>query len=206
MRILAISGAPKAGMFLRRWTDNGHQTQSIALAELEKRGGIVDADVILLDLGGSAGGDFATLARHLEGKIVIDCSNPADLSDLRGGAGSIAERIADACPGAAVVKALNVISAPALERMLTQGGAERLRGYTSGYFCGDHEDARRTAAALIDEVHLDAIDCGPLANATLLEALGLLTRHLETQATSGADFIISIVKAHGDSSPLDRWM
>ncbi len=206
MRILAINGGPKAAMCLRRWADNGHETQSIALAEIEKCDAIVVADVILLDLTGTAVGDFAMLARHLDGKIVLDCSNPADVSGLRSSAMSIAEHIARACPGAAVVKALNVISAPALERILTKGGAKGSRGYTSGYFCGDHADARRTAAALIDGMHLDAIDCGPLANAALLEALGLLTRHLEAQATPGADFTISIVKAHDDSSPLDRWM
>ncbi len=129
MRILAINGGPKAAMCLRRWADNGHETQSIALAEIEKCDAIVVADVILLDLTGTAVGDFAMLARHLDGKIVLDCSNPADVSGLRSSAMSIAEHIARACPGAAVVKALNVISAPALERILTKGGAKGSRGY-----------------------------------------------------------------------------
>lgn len=58
----------------------------------------------------------------------------------------------------------------------------------------------------MDEAHLDPTDCGALTNATLLEALGLLARHLEGQATFGQYFTISVVRAHDDSSPLDHWM
>ncbi|MDQ2908642.1 MAG: hypothetical protein M3R44_04740 [Candidatus Eremiobacteraeota bacterium] len=164
----------------------------------------LDAEVVLLDLEGASARDGARLASHLEGKTVIDCSNVANVKELRSGAASIAEDLARECPGAAVVKALNVITAAALRDVLKHGGAETRQGYVSGYFCGDDDKARRTAAALIEEAQLDPTDCGPLSNATLLEALGLLAHHLEAHA--GPHFTIDVIRAHGDSSPLDHWM
>ncbi len=206
MRIVAVNASERIQLLLQRWGAGGHHVNSIALeaaAELEE---IVDADVILLDLQGVGASNAEKLARHLDGKTVIECSNPSNVAELRSGSASIAEQVARACPGAAVVKALNVITSAALRHVLKQGGAEGLEGYTSGYYCGDDQQARRTAGALIDELHLDPIDCGPLTNATLLEALGLLAHHLEGQTAFGPHFTISIVRAHGDSSPLDRWM
>jgi len=206
MRIVAVNAAEKSHLFLQLWAANGHHTSAIALDVLAELDGTVEADVILLDLQGVAADNADRLARHLNGRTVIDCSNPSNVAELRCGAASIAEQVARACPGAAVVKALNVITPAALRHVLKQAGAEGVRGYTSGYYCGDDDAARRTAAALIDEANLDAMDCGPLTNATLLEALGLLAHHLEEQATLGEYFTISIVRKHGDNSPLDHWM
>lgn len=206
MRIVAMNAGEKGRLLLERWGANGHHTGAISLEAVAALKEPIEADVVLLDLRGGSVDEGGTLPRHLDGKTVIDCSNVSSVNDLRSSPASIAEQVARACPSAAVVKALNVITTAALRHVLQGGGAEGREGYISGYYCGDDDEARRTAAALIDEARLDPSDCGPLSNATLLEALGLLAHHLEEHGGAGPHFTISIIRAHGDSSPLDRWM
>ncbi|MBC5820747.1 MAG: hypothetical protein GIX01_01995 [Candidatus Eremiobacteraeota bacterium] len=206
MRIVAINAGDKGHALLDRWSANGHDTDGTSFDAIVEMNQPIQADVILLDLGDARVDDIAMFARHLDGKVIIDCSNVKNVPELRSGSASIAEQVAQACPRASVVKALNVITFATLQRVFKRGGAESRSGYVSGYYCGDDEQARRTAAGLIEEAQLEPSDCGPLSNATLLEALGLLTHHLEKHAASGPHFTISIVRAHDDSSPLDRWM
>lgn len=206
MRIVAVNAGDKTHLLLERWEANGHHTAATSLEALVARKESIDAEVILLDLEGASALDGAGLARHLDGKTIIDCSNVTSVNELRSGATSIAEDLARDCPSASVVKALNVISFAALRDILKHGGAETRQGYISGYYCGDDEKARRTVAALIEEAQLDPTDCGALSNATLLEALGLLAHHLEKHAAFGPHFTINVIRAHGDSSPLDHWM
>ncbi len=201
-----MNAGEKGRLLLDRWSANGHDTDATSFDAIAHLDEPIEADVILLDLQGVAVDDHAKLPRHLDGKTIIDCSNVRNVNELRSGPASIAEQVAHVCPGASVVKALNVITFATLQNVLKHGGAEGRRGYISGYYCGNDDAARRTAAGLIDEAQLEPSDCGPLSNATLLEALGLLAHHLGEHAATESHFTISIAQAHDDSSPLDRWM
>jgi len=202
---VAMNAGDKGHLLLDRWSANGHDTDATSFDAIAVLDEPLEADVVLLDLGGAGVNDSAMLARHLDGKTIIDCSNVDSVRELRSSA-SLAEQVAQACPRASVVKALNVITFATLENAFKRGGAEGRKGYLSGYYCGDDDGARRTAAALIEEAQLEPTDCGPLSNATLLEGLGLLARQLEGHADYGPYFTISITRTHDDSSPLDHWM
>lgn len=46
--------------------------------------------------------------------------------------------------------------------------------------CGDSAEAKKKVITMIEEIGARAVDCGPLANSHLLEALGVLMINLET--------------------------
>ncbi len=206
MRIVALNAGEKGRLLLERWEANGHHTSAISFDAIVELNEPIDADVILLDLGGVSVNDKTKILRHLDGKTIIDCTNARNVNELHSDSASIAENVAKACPGASIVKALNVITSAALQHVLGHAGAMGREGYISAYYCGDDDQARLTTAGLIDEAHLEPVDCGPLSNAILLEALGLLAHQLEEHTAVGPHFAISVIRAHGDTSPLDRWM
>jgi predicted dinucleotide-binding enzyme len=205
MRIAAVN-APDKGRILERWAANGHETVALSLDALLGASDALDADVVLLDLPVATIEATAALSKHFDGKTIVDCSNPGDLNELRSGVGSAAQRIANAFPRASVVKGLNHLTPAAIDHALSHSGSKGSEGYITGYYCGDDGESRQMVAALIDELHLQPTDCGPLSNATLLEAIGLLSGYIERTAPFGPHFAISVIREHGESSPLDAWM
>jgi predicted dinucleotide-binding enzyme len=150
----------------------------------------------------SAVSTAAKLRDLLAGKVVIDANNvPDNTSGLA--APSLAEAIADAVPGARLVKAFNVVRAQTLSRVLPKKRPKLEGQYFSIYHCGNDDGARRTVAALIEELFLDPIDCGDLSHAYELEALGSLAAFLAKQRY-GADFAINVAHRR-ESSPMDSW-
>jgi predicted dinucleotide-binding enzyme len=144
----------------------------------------------------------AKLRDVLAGKVVIDANNvPDNTSGLFGP--SLAEAIAGAIPGARLVKAFNVVRAETLTRVLPKKRPKLEGQYFSIYHCGNDDGARRTVAALIEELFLDPIDCGDLSHAYELEALGSLAAFLAKQRY-GADFAINVAHRR-ESSPMDSW-
>ena len=98
------------------------------------------------------------------GKILIDSTNrmiPAPPDTTGSAAGDIARSLS----GAKVVKAFNTLGANNLTNL--QFGSEN----ASTFICGDDPEAKSKVAQLAQEVGFDAVDCGPLANAVLLESL-----------------------------------
>ncbi len=107
----------------------------------------------------------------LEGKILIDCTNPLkpDLSGLLiGHTTSAAEEIAKLAKGAKVVKSLNTTGAENMVNPLL--GTERL----SMLICGDDLEAKQTVADLVKDLGFTPIDTGPLYHARYLEPLAML--------------------------------
>lgn len=102
----------------------------------------------------------------LRGKILIDANNrfntPADSK------GSLAEDIQAMAPDAHVVKAFNTI------------GANHMTGRRSDvepatmFICGDNAPAKLKVIGLASDAGFEPLDCGPLSNAHLLEAMALL--------------------------------
>jgi predicted dinucleotide-binding enzyme len=130
-------------------------------------------------------------ADGLDGAVVVDPTNPVDISVLEPlGSGYIepygsgAEVIAAAAPGVPVVKAFNTTFAGTL-----------LAGQVSGrpldvFLAGDDDEAKARVAQFVRDGGLRAIDAGPLARARELEAAGFL--HMAIQGSLGTAFASSL--------------
>jgi 8-hydroxy-5-deazaflavin:NADPH oxidoreductase len=146
----------------------------------------VDGDVVVLAVPYTeAPHAVRQHADRLPGRVLVDLTNPVDISVLepidvtpfRSGA----QVIADVAPdGTRVVKAFNTTFAGTLLAGAVDG--RRL----DVFIAGDDDDAKRTVAELADDGGLRPIDAGPLARARELEALGYL--HMAVQPALGTAF------------------
>jgi predicted dinucleotide-binding enzyme len=131
-------------------------------------------------------------ATELDGTVVVDVTNPVDISvlePLRGGYvepfSSGAEVIAAEVPeGVSVVKAFNTTFAGTL-----------MAGSVAGqpldvFVAGDDEEAKARVSQLVRDGGMRAIDAGPLARARELEALGYL--HMAIQPALGTRFASAV--------------
>jgi predicted dinucleotide-binding enzyme len=140
-------------------------------------GSAYDSDVIVLATGY---GDAVAALRavgDIGGKAVIDITNPltADYMGLTiGHDTSAAEEIAQAVPGARVVKAFNTLFAQVLADGSTFANDQR----GSVFFAGDSVEAKVTVKSLIDSLGFHAVDAGSLKNARYLEPLAGLNIYL----------------------------
>ncbi|WP_374007506.1 NADPH-dependent F420 reductase [Leifsonia sp. LS-T14] len=111
----------------------------------------------------------ASLRDILAGVIVIDINNPIDPpayeSRYAGGA-SLGERLADAAPGARVVKAFNTVYAERLAE-----GTHEPSGPVQVLLASDDQTAKETVAVLVGQLDAEPVDVGPLRVSRHLEAL-----------------------------------
>ena len=122
---------------------------------------------------------------QLDGKIIIDITNPVDFATFDGLVtptdSSAAEEIAKAAPaGVSVVKAFNTTFAGTL-----------VTGQVAGQpldvlIAGDNEDAKAAVAQLVEAGGLRPVDAGPLRRARQLEHAGFL--HMALQQPLGTGF------------------
>jgi predicted dinucleotide-binding enzyme len=167
-------------------TDLAHAEEAAAKAGANARAVRRDAiardtDLLILAVPYTAAAVALRGAGDLNGKTVVDISNPvtADYSGLvLGFSTSAAEEIQKVAPAAKVVKAFNTIFAQVLGAAPSGTRAQVL-------FAGDDEDAKTAVRALIESVGFEAVDAGPLANARLLEPLGMLTIYFGYAAGRG---------------------
>ncbi|GAB4214355.1 MAG: NAD(P)-binding domain-containing protein [Roseiflexaceae bacterium] len=133
--------------------------------------------IVAVPWAGGAALEALAAAGPLDGKLVIDCTNPLApdwLSNTLGHTTSSAEEIARAVPGARVVKAFNTIFA---EIMVP--GKQQFGDLTAtGFFCGDDPAAKRIVEQLIHDAGFAPLDAGPLRNARYLEPLAQLNIQL----------------------------
>ena len=161
-----------------------HETR-VAVAETPGEA-IPSSDVVVLATPYAASLDVARkLGAALEGKVVVDISNP--LNDSYDGlvtppGSSAAETIRGALPrGAKVVKAFNTTFAGTLV-------AGQVAGQPLDVFiAGDDEGAKKAVARLVRDGGLTAIDVGPLERARQLEAMAFLG--ISLQQPLGAGFM-----------------
>ncbi len=127
---------------------------------------------------------------QLDGKVVVDISNPLDVETFEPvlpDAGSGAQVVAAAVPGAKVVKAFNTTFAGTL-----------VPGEVAGHpldvlLASDDDEAKRTVAQLVEDAGLRAVDAGPLRRAHQLEALGYLHIALQEQLGTGYASAVKIL-------------
>lgn len=207
---IAIFGTGQVGGTLGiRWAAKGHRitygVRDAAAAEvrnvLAKSGPqaaattLADAaaasDIILLAVPWTVTRDVLAAVGPLDGKILLDCINPAS-SDLKrielGFTTSAAEQIAAWAPGARVVKAFNTVSVATMADPWYEGRR------ASMFYCGDDAAANDVVRTLTDDLELEPVDCGPLANARYLEPLAMLYIHLAVFGGWGGNCAFRMVK------------
>jgi len=130
-------------------------------------------DVVILAVPYSAVADIiATAGAELDGKVVVDITNPLDFETFDSlvvpvGSSAAAE-IQSQLPSSKVLKAFNTTFAATLI-------GKQLGGLpTTVLIAGDDADAKGALAAAVTAGGLAAIDAGSLARAHELEALGFL--------------------------------
>lgn len=207
---IAIIGGGKVGRALgSRWAAQGHSIiygvrdpESPKVAELVSATGpntaaktvqaaAQAAEVVVLATSWSGTQDAVNAAGDLNGKVLIDCTNPLkpNLAGLATeGETSAAEQIAGWAKNARVVKAFNTTGSKNMEDPVYPSGA------LSMFICGDDAEAKRTAAQLAAELGFEPVDTGGLTMARYLEPLAMLWVSLAYSSGYGPDFGFKLVK------------
>ena len=192
MQVLVIGAGNMGSAFVKQLHAAGHQVavtarsadkaQALAarypgVRAVEAAGAASKADAVVLATGHSDAAAALQSVGGLEGKVVIDITNPltADYMGLTlGHSSSSAEQIAQAVPGAQVVKAFNTLFAQVLA-----DGADFGQGRKATVFiASDSDGAKQTARALAESLGFETVDAGDLKNARYLEPLAGLNIYL----------------------------
>lgn len=192
MKIIVIGAGNMGSAFVKQLTRAGHQVSvtardaakaaQVAAANpganaVPTAGAAEGADAVVLTTGY---GDAVAALRsvgNLAGKVVIDITNPltADYMGLTLGHGtSAAEEIAQAVPGAEVVKAFNTVFAQVLSEGADFGNGRQVEVFVAS----DSERAKQTARTIAESIGFAAVDAGPLKNARYLEPVAGLNVYL----------------------------
>lgn len=128
------------------------------------------AEVVILSTPWAAAEAALRAAGSLQGKILIDATNPIGpgFALTHGHTDSGAEQVARWAPEARVVKAFNTTGA---ENM---GNPRFGEARAAMFVCGDDEEAVVTASRLVEDLGFEAFNAGALQQARLLEPAAML--------------------------------
>ncbi len=195
---IAVIGTGSVGGALgERWGRNGHtiiygsrEPARPAVRELVARSDKLAsatspaeaarrAEIILFAVPWTAAEASARSLGNLQGKIVLDATNPLTF-DARGLVEltvphSGAEQLQVWLPGTIVVKAFNTLNYGVMRDPSVAGGPVSIPLAT------DDAGARKRVAALVSELGLEPFDAGPLENSRYLEGMALLYVDLGTR-------------------------
>jgi hypothetical protein len=154
---------------------------------LEPQQAAHSAEVIVLALPWMAVEETLRSIGPLEGKILLDVTNPlaADLSVLVPKAGSGGQQVAVWSSGTNVVKAFNTIGAAYLGNPAFDM-----------YYCSDDAQASETAQRLIEDTTMRPVNLGPLKNAAYLEQLAGLWIDLAVNGRIQGAFGFNLERGH----------
>ena len=131
------------------------------------------ADVVVIAVPwGPAEAVAREIAAAVEGKVVIDATNPLKVDSTGLAVDNGAEQLARLLPGARVAKAFNTLFSSVQANPGTHGTT------VDGLYATDDETARTTVAELLASIGLRPVHVGPLAAARELEALAWLNIRL----------------------------
>jgi predicted dinucleotide-binding enzyme len=150
-------------------------------------------NVVVLSVPWTQAADALKSAGSLEGKVLIDCTNPlkSDLSGLvLGHTTSAAEEVAKMSPGSKVVKAFNTTFASVMHSPSRMFGSQR----ATGFYCGDDSSAKTIVSGLIRETGLEPLDVGPLMCARYLEPLAMLAMQIAFGQGFGTEMALGFLK------------
>ncbi|UFS58531.1 NADPH-dependent F420 reductase [Subtercola endophyticus] len=136
-------------------------------------GDAITGEIVILALPYGAVGDvLSTYAGQLDGKTVVDLTNPLDFETFDAlvvpVGGSAAAEIAALVPASHVLKAFNTNFASTLSTKSV--GGER----TTVLIAGDDANSKALLAGIVSDAGLKSVDAGSLKRAHELEALGFL--------------------------------
>ncbi|WP_394553616.1 NADPH-dependent F420 reductase [Agromyces sp. MMS24-JH15] len=172
----AIAGvAAKGGTPVQVVARDLDKAQALAAQVGGTAGVIGDAltgDVVVLAVPYPALADLAReLGAQLEGKVVVDITNPVDFATFDSLAvpadGSAAAELAELLPASSVVKAFNTNFAATL-------ATGELGGRPTTVVIAGDDDAKAALAAIVTAAGLAVADGGSLKRARELEAFGFL--------------------------------
>jgi hypothetical protein len=130
-------------------------------------------EVVVLATLGAANERAITMAgaEHFRGKLLIDTTNPLDFTGgmppklAVSGNDSGGERVQRLLPDAHVVKAFNTVGNAFMFRPDFPGGPPDM------FICGDHDDAKTKATALLKDFGWGVVDVGGIECSRYLEAM-----------------------------------
>lgn len=209
MKIGIIGSGNVGGALGGRWAKVGHEVtfgtrnpQGLDVQQLSARASgktraatLADAahdnEVLLLSTPWPATQQIIAGLGDLNGKIVIDATNPLlpDLSGLAlGTATSAGEQVAGWARGAKVVKAFNTVGANIMANPSFDGRKPVM------FYCGDDPQAKQVVKKLIDELVFEAVDAGPLTRARILEPFALLWISMALAQGLGTNFAFELIR------------
>ncbi|MEM6891154.1 MAG: NAD(P)-binding domain-containing protein [Pseudomonadota bacterium] len=200
---IAILGAGAVGTALaQNWSRKGHKvtlavrdtkSESAKVARtrlgdtvkfLDFASAISAAEIIVVALPWTAIANVLPTLVGLDGKIVIDATNPLGMTAdgfglVLGHTTSGGEEVARFLTGARVVKSLNQIGAEIL------ADPSALPSVPVMFVAGDDDEARATTLSLVQDLGFEALDFGPLKGARLLEAFAITWIHMAVIQKTG---------------------
>ncbi len=155
-----------------------------ASARADALGSAIKDDIVVMAIPyGATGEVIGKLGKQLNGKIIIDITNPlnATYSGLSVAPGtSAAEEIAKKLPDDAVVlKAFNTTFAKTLVEGEVDGKPLDV------FIAGDAQEPKQKVSKIVQDSGLRPIDAGALERARQLEAMGFLGIALQPQLGTG---------------------
>lgn len=151
-------------------------TETGAHAAASNHDAVKDAELVVLAVPSNKADEIvASLARELDGKVIVDVTNrvnPQDPGQVMDGS-SVSEKLQHQLPKAKVVKAFNYAFASRMADPKVDG--TRLDGYVAG----DDEQAKKKTLDFVQSLGFRPIDAGPLAMARALESMALLNIMLQ---------------------------
>ncbi|GGH66768.1 NADPH-dependent F420 reductase [Comamonas phosphati] len=200
MKILVIGTGNMGAGFVKQLAAAGHQVavtaRDIAKAEaiagqynakaVPVAGAAREQDAIVVAVPSAEAVGALRSVGDIDGKVVIDITNPltADYLGLTvGHSTSASEQIAQALPGAEVVKGFNTVFAQVLAAGANFGGGQKVTVFPAS----DSERAKQTARTLAESMGFQTMDAGGLKNARYLEPLAGLNIYFGYGAGLGTD-------------------
>ena len=183
----AIAGiAAKAGAAVQVVARDAEKAAALAGetgATASTFGEALRGDIVVLAVPYGAVDDVIGAYRdQLDGRIVVDITNPVDFATFDGlvvpAESSAASVIANAAPGAKVVKAFNTNFASTLGTGTVADAAP-----TTVLVAGDDTEAKQAVVDLVRAAGLRAEDAGGIKRARELEAIGFLQISLAASET-----------------------
>jgi predicted dinucleotide-binding enzyme len=130
-----------------------------------------EADVVVLAVQGAVAVELVSgLAAELDGKVLVDATNPLDMSAGRpqlyvGTTDSLGEQVQRAVPGARVVKAYNTVGNALMVDPRLTGGPPTM------FIAGDDPAAKETVGGLLRDTGWDVADLGGIEASRYLEPM-----------------------------------
>jgi 8-hydroxy-5-deazaflavin:NADPH oxidoreductase len=193
MKIAVIGKGNVGGTLGQRFAEAGHQVV-FGMREPEGPGtaSIADAakqaELVLFATPWSAVKSAVEACGNLEGKIVVDATNPIGPGFKLEHDPSGAERVAQWAKGARVVKCFNQVG---VEVMANPRFGDRRAVM---FAAGDDAKAKRAVIELADSIGFDCHNAGPLSNAGLLEHFAMLWIAMAMQQGFGREWAFSRVE------------